>query len=868
MSRAQRAAVLALTLLSATQRPAPARGAPAAADAPTRATAAVTHPPQSRAGVMRAPSGPPLAGPVAVASGASAGEEPAQGAAPGASDPLVSNGLGSPLCRGVLGPGEMSALSAGHCETSGFVAAPAPTGDYGLDVHIDTGFLGLSQGTVAAAVQDIVVAPIWMGVVWAVHALVVMLEWAFTIDLIDSAAAGGVGAALREMQAAITAPWLALVLAAAAVLAAYNGLIRRRVGDTVGKALITGAMMAGGLWVIADPAATVGALDAFANEASLGTLAVAARGSPATPGRTLGESMSSVYAFAVEGPWCYLEFGDVAWCRDTARLDPRLRVAGLKIAAAELALIGCKPGLLAPSGCAGAQSAQAQGLDRSARLLRGAQNNGDVFLALPANGPDRNSINQQGSLLRTLCESSEATSCRGPTAAQAQFRTGGGTLPRLGGLLLIGAGVLGLLLLFGFIGLRLLAAALFSLLYLLLAPAMVLAPALGEAGRAAFRRWVAQLLGAVVSKLLFAFLLGVVLAVVGILSRLTALGWWTQWLLMSAFWWGAFSRRHQALSLAGGAVGAEVREPRPVWRRVNDALEPRRKVSETMHRRKEKKRGRPAPEVDRARMPGHHAPASGGGSAHRNHTSPAARRDERGDEGHPPRGHADSGVDTVAVGAGEPAAGTGGRERDARDLQVAAGTMATERAAHRTAADSAADGAVQGAAAGGAAASGAAASGAAAGGEASEAAERGQATSAREDLTARRVQLDRVHAEHARAAARGDTRRAAELAARATGNADADAVLMAARGAPERMDPERRGSAGEARGAVPARRAEQQEIGARSDSAEDRPAVGTPPRERPAASGRGFEEEKESPVMRDARAVAEQRKRQLGFDRD
>ena len=68
-------------------------------------------------------------------------------------------------------------------------------------------------------------------------------------------------------------------------------------------------------------------------------------------------------------------------------------------------------------------------------------------------------------------------------------------------------GALGMVLLLGFIALRLLSAAIFSLLYLLLAPGMVLAPALGEGGRAIFRRWAGQLLGAVVSKLLFSFLL-------------------------------------------------------------------------------------------------------------------------------------------------------------------------------------------------------------------------------------------------------------------------------------------------------------------------------------------------------------------------
>ena len=44
-----------------------------------------------------------------------------------------------------------------------------------------------------------------------------------------------------------------------------------------------------------------------------------------------------------------------------------------------------------------------------------------------------------------------------------------------------------MVLVLGFIALRLLVAALFSLFFLLLAPAAVIAPALGDGGRAAFR---------------------------------------------------------------------------------------------------------------------------------------------------------------------------------------------------------------------------------------------------------------------------------------------------------------------------------------------------------------------------------------------
>jgi hypothetical protein len=533
-----------------------------AADAPRPLRRAV-------AGAPRAPSSPPLT---------SAGSTPGTGAdgevgvsAHAEADPLVGNGLASPLCQGALGRGELPQASRRDCETSGFVAAGSPTSNYGLDVHIDTGVLGIS---VWSAVQDLLIAPLWMALVWAVHALVVMLEWCFTIDLLDSpSVSAGVGAGLRHAQAAFTEPWLPLVLALASVLALYNGLIRRRVAETMGQAVLMLAMMVGGLWVMLDPQGTVGAVGGWANQASLGTLAASARGAPAGAGRVLADSMAMVFAETVEAPWCYMEFGAVGWCRSPARLSPQLHAAAIRIAADELARVSCKPSAESVSACVAAGGAEARALEHSAELLRDARSNGAIFLALPANGPARNSINEQGSLLAVMCQSSEATNCHGAMAAQAEFRTSGLTGARIGGLLLIVAGALGMLLLLGFIAVRLLAAALFSLLYLLLAPAAVLAPALGDGGRAVFRKWAAHLLGALVSKLLFSFLLGVVLAIIAILADLEALGWWTQWLLMSTFWWGAFARRHRALAVAAGAIGREsATRPPTIGHRVAAAL--------------------------------------------------------------------------------------------------------------------------------------------------------------------------------------------------------------------------------------------------------------------------------------------------------
>ncbi|MGH2834610.1 MAG: hypothetical protein ACRDKD_00250 [Solirubrobacteraceae bacterium] len=478
----------------------------------------------------RAPSGPPLSGAGAGAAVPGEGEQTA-GIQSAAGDQLVENGLASPLCKGRI-VGTLSGQAQSDCRTSGFVGAPAPTNDYALDVHIDTGTFGVSKGGLLSIVQDVLIAPVWGALGWIVHVLLVALEWCYTLELLGGAGTSTVARALGAARASFTDPWLAPLLALAALFVLYHGLVRRRVAETLGGALTMLVMMSVGLWVIADPGGTVGTVGAWADQASLGALQATTGAAPTGTAAALGQSMRALYATTIETPWCYLEFGNVGWCDDPARLEPSLRTAALALAAH------------------GGTSTQTR------QLVRDADTNGALFLAFPANGPARNSINQEGSLLRAICRSEEATKCKGPAASEAEFRTDGGTFPRMFGLLAIVAGIAGLALLFGSITLQLLMAALFSVLILLLAPIAVLAPALGDGGRAIFTAWATRLLGAVTSRLLFSFLLGALLTVQRVIASLAVLGWWTQWLLFSAMWWMAFLRRHQAAAILREGGGA------------------------------------------------------------------------------------------------------------------------------------------------------------------------------------------------------------------------------------------------------------------------------------------------------------------------
>jgi hypothetical protein len=496
-------------------------------------------------GSKRAPSKPPLGSAAGTSNEAEASVSSSGG------DPLVENGLGSPFCSHKGTGVELSAEAASACRISHFDASAAPTGDYGFDVHINTGVTDIANDVDAEVLNGVQWS--WTLLVAVVHGVIVMLEWCYSLDLLHTQAIGKLTQRLRQTRATFTQPWLELALACASVLALYHGIIRRRVAQTLGEVVLMGVMMIGGLWVIINPLGTIGALDEWANEASMGTLAAVASGTPEHSGLTLEENMQSVFSGAVGGPWCYMEFGNVHWCGD--RLDPRLEKDAKRIAAEDQATIGV----------------------HSAELLRSAETNRELFLALPANGEQRNSINQYGpsknevGLFQVLCGGSSEP-CRGPTAGEAEFRTGSGTLWRIGGLCLFWIGVLGMVLVLGFIGIRLLVAALFSMFFLLLAPAAVIAPALGDGGRAAFRKWGTRLLGAVCSKLIYSFLLGIVLLMQRTVMSLPGFGWAAQWALVSTMWWWLFIKRHEVDGLVHGVHGGagHQHEHRSLLRRARE----------------------------------------------------------------------------------------------------------------------------------------------------------------------------------------------------------------------------------------------------------------------------------------------------------
>jgi hypothetical protein len=273
------------------------------------------------------------------------------------SSPLASNGFESPACTSPALNAQLSPSEQQDCAVSGVAVAADPLSNYAVDVNVSAGIGASISDNLLSIVQDLLVTPVWTALVWLVHVVLIALEWCYSLELLGPATLARASASLGAARQLFTDPWLGLSLAIAAIGFAWEGLVRRRVLDTLGRAALLAVMVLAGLWIIADPSGTVGAVGGLADEAALATVAASATGDPSQPVASVDGAFGGVFDTVVDGPWCYLEFGDVDWCRDTAALDPHLAAVGAELESIYHAAATCTgdpPGLVrsAPGGSA------------------------------------------------------------------------------------------------------------------------------------------------------------------------------------------------------------------------------------------------------------------------------------------------------------------------------------------------------------------------------------------------------------------------------------------------------------------------------------------------------------------------------------
>ena len=213
----------------------------------------------------------------------------ASGSAPVDASPLAANGFESPSCTSLALNVQLSVAERANCTVSGVAVAPVPLSNYSVDVNIASGLDASLHQDLDSVVQDLFVTPVWTAVVWLIHVVLIALEWCYSIDLLAPATLARASSALGGAKRVFTDPW--------------QGLVRRRVLDTLGHAALLAVMVACGLWIIADPVGTVGAVGNLADRAALTTVAASATGDPSQPVATVDSAFADVFDAATNGPW-------------------------------------------------------------------------------------------------------------------------------------------------------------------------------------------------------------------------------------------------------------------------------------------------------------------------------------------------------------------------------------------------------------------------------------------------------------------------------------------------------------------------------------------------------------------------------------
>jgi hypothetical protein len=442
----------------------------------------------------------------------------------GYADPLSDLGAGSPACRQ-----DVSAAARRNCRISGAVAHRYPLSSYGFDTQI--GFSITKIGDSFLGALQSIAALAWMALVYCLKGVLLLLEWAFSVDLLGEA----MGPARRTLQAlherVIGEPWFMAALSVAALWGIWRGLVQRQTSQTIAGLAATVGLMVCGLVIIANPVGTVGHASTLANQASLGVLAAATGRDIDKPSRSLSEAMIGVFDSVVRDPWCALEFGSVDWCRaPAARHSNRVTNADVWLAY--------------PAGSG----------ERTAlyKLLKGEDPDGGFNLLEFATRPALSLIGLDGKE-KSVDVPDEIKALVRKAPERARMQDAGGTFPRFALLALIAIGMTGAIALLGYLGIRLLLAAVLALLLLLFSPAVLLAPAFGEGGRATFIAWARRLIGALAAKVIYALFLAVVLAAAHAITSLE-IGWFGTWLLLIAFWWGVLLKRHELLGFVSAAT--------------------------------------------------------------------------------------------------------------------------------------------------------------------------------------------------------------------------------------------------------------------------------------------------------------------------
>jgi hypothetical protein len=462
----------------------------------------------------------------------------------GTIDPLSGLGIRNPVCDD---PSQIhSRATRAACEITGTPETTYPTSDYGFDVFIPTGVTHPIGDFTAGFVT--ILNGIWLGLLFVLKLVLTLLGLAFGLNpFADGPTMSRLTAAVANVYATVTEPWLSALVVCAGIALAWRGLISRDVAGSVVGTIAAVAMLVCGLWVVHEPRATVGRLASFSDQVALSVIAAPRSGSLADPTGSYAEAMGQVWSRLVEVPFAGLDFSDVNWALGPPPEDATKKANeafcednSALTALADLQHIGIET-----EGQCAAFAEKRFGTPR--RVI-------DLYLR-----------SSPGSAARAALWSYFDKQADGKYKPKVAAQGGDGVITRLSMLALFAIGLLGAMLLLAWLAVRLLAQAAIAFVLLLALPFALFFPLLGDWGRRSFRRFGLALIGAVLAKVIYAAFLSIVLLGIVVLGSVDGAGGSaTGFLLSAAFAWAVYLRRQELIGwisvgeherLAGLGVG-------------------------------------------------------------------------------------------------------------------------------------------------------------------------------------------------------------------------------------------------------------------------------------------------------------------------
>jgi len=419
-----------------------------------------------------------------------------------------------------------------NCRVTGTPEGRYPVSNYGLDIHVDTGLDNIIGNFQALLAQ--IANAIWQAALFVLSLIITLLGWAFGLSpFTDSTAVAEIDRGLEQFYRAFTAPWLVVGMVALGAWLLWRAVARRQVSSAIGAAALTLVSMLAALWVVHEPRQSIGTAAKFTNAAAMTVLAAPQRGSLSSPVASYGETTTAVWnAMTIPG-FAALNFSNVDWALSAP--DAELLETSNRYACLDSAYLAQIPPrrwerLLGSAAEDGADCAEL------GEIAPAPRTNAEIYLR-----------SSPGSAAREVLWEEHTDDA--PYASYLAIQGSGGAWTRLPLVVLVVLGLLGGICLLAWLALRIFVQAAVAFVLVLAAPLALFFPAFGEVGRRAFVLWGGTLLGALVSKLVYAALLSVSLFATTVIGSLADdAGAMMAFLVMAGLWWAVFLKRESLVS--------------------------------------------------------------------------------------------------------------------------------------------------------------------------------------------------------------------------------------------------------------------------------------------------------------------------------